>query len=76
MVVLIMEIVETHASEVKIRAVSVAPRLKHCSTSTGQSYLDEQRLIMMEIEALNEAQCSLCRDSALVSGKARLATEV
>ena len=30
-----MEIVETHASEAKIRAVSVAPRLEHWSVSTG-----------------------------------------
>ena len=53
MVVLIMEMVETHASEAKIRAVS---RLKHWSVNTGQSYLDEQRLIVMEIqEALSEA---------------------
>jgi len=56
--------------------LSVAPILKHCSARTGQSYLDEQRLIMMEIEALSEAQCFLCWDSALVSGKARLATKV
>ena len=44
-----MEIVETHASEAKIRAVSVGPRLEHRSASTDQSYLDEQRLIVMEI---------------------------
>ena len=53
-----MEMVETHASEAKIRAVSMAPILKHWSASTGQSYLDEQRLIVMKIEALSEAQCS------------------
>jgi len=50
MIVLIMEMAETHASEAKIRAVSVAPRLKHWSVNTGQSYLDEQRLIVMEIQ--------------------------
>ena len=53
--------------------LSVAPRLEHCNASTGESYLDEQRLIVMEIEAMSEAQC---RDSALVSGKARLATSL
>ena len=40
-----MEMVET--GEAKIRAVSVAPRLKNWSASTGQSYLDEQTLIVM-----------------------------
>ena len=64
--------VETHASEAKIHAVSVAPRLEHWSASIGQSYLDEERLIVMEIEDLSEAQCSwakqcsLCWSSALV----------
>ena len=55
---------ETHASKAKSHAVS-AKALKY-------EYEDEQRLIVME----SEAQCSLCRDSALVTRKARLATEV
>ena len=50
-----METVETHASESKIRAASVALRLKHWSASTGQSYLDEQRLIVIKIEASSKA---------------------
>ena len=56
-------------------SVAVAPRLKHGSVSTGQ-VTRMNRQIVMENEALSEALCSLCQDNALVSGKAKLASEV
>jgi len=60
----------------ELHCVAVAPRLKHWSMSIGQSYLDEQRQIVMESEPLSETQYSLCQDNATVSRKTGLANEV